>query len=295
MTRIFLLIACLALTGLAQETDEAGLKARIRGRAESVRLLLNTGAALETKGGLLRSEAAATAADKPVIKAENADRQAVWELVAQRTRTTPEKVKELFAARSIRRPTASIQTGACTLTPTKPVDVSRLLKYLKQGMNYASQKKFDLALSEFQPALDIDRNFLALNQNVGAAQMGLKKFAEAEAAFRAEVKLLDCLVGLNDNSLADFGYFYEVPETDPARRRQLQAAKLKAELPKAKAVTHYNLACNYSLQKQKDGALSELKLAIDAGFSGKLPLNTDPDLAFVRQSPEFRELLGKVK
>ena len=138
-------------------------------------------------------------------------------------------------------------------------------------------------------------NYPTANQNVGAAQMGIKKYADAHTAFHAELKLVDCLAGLGDSQLGEFGYFVEVAEQDPVKRRQAQSEKLKAELPKVKAATHYNLACNYSLQKQKDGALTELKAAIDAGFSGKQALNTDPDLAFVRQTLEFRELVGRVK
>ena len=292
--RFIICLGLIVLTTWAQ--DDAGLKSRIAGRAARVRQLVEDGAATESKGGLLRAESSASAADKQVINTENDDRQAVWELVAHRTRTTVDEVKDRFAARSFRsHPMTPKMRGSCKLAPAKAPDVARLLQYLKQGMNYASQKKFDLALAEFQPALAIDPTFLALNQNVGAAQMGIKKYAAAQTAFHAELKLVDCLAGLNDSQLADFGYFVEVAEQDPVKRRQALSEKLKEVLPKARAAAHYNLACAHALQGQPSVAMTELRAALDAGFSNKQALNQDPDLNALRQLPEFRELLGSVK
>jgi tetratricopeptide (TPR) repeat protein len=179
--------------------------------------------------------------------------------------------------------------------PAKVADVARLLQYLKQGMTYASQKRYDAALAEFQQALAIDRNFLGLNQNVGAAQLALKKYAEAETSLRAEVKLVDCLAPLNESQLAPFAYYIEVEEKDPQKRRAEQASRLKKDVAKAKADANYNLACLYSVKKDKDPALSALRAAIDAGFSNKQALRSDADLAFIRQTPEFRDIVAKAQ
>jgi hypothetical protein len=99
---------------------------------------------------------------------------------------------------------------------------------------------------------------------------------------------------LNDAQLSNFAYFIEVDEKDPAKRKKEQSDKLKAQIPVIKGTAHYNLACVYSTQKQKDAALTELRAAVDAGFSDKKALSSDPDLAFVRSTPEFRDILSKV-
>ncbi len=297
MKRYFIGLALVTLSAGAQELDEAALRSRIGARAPEIRRMLERGLATESKGGLLRAEPPASVADKQLIAPENADRQAVWALVAQRTRTSWDDVKARFASRSIRRNPlqAPTEVGQCRLAPANAPDVARLLQYLKQGMNFAGQKQFAFALAEFEPALTIDPNFLALNLNVGSARMGLRKYSEATKAFQAELKLVDCLIGLSDDQLANFGYFFEVNEQEPAARRRLQAEKLKTALPKSKVTVHYNLACAFARQGQTSEAVQALQAAVAAGFSDRQSLGTDPDLASVRQAPEFRELLSKVK
>ena len=48
------------------------------------------------------------------------------------------------------------------------------MQYLKQGMMFSLNKKYDMALAEFKPALAIDPNFLTLHLNQGAAESGVK-------------------------------------------------------------------------------------------------------------------------
>ena len=286
MTRIFLLIACLALTCLAQETDEAGLKARIRGRAEAVRRLVDSGAALETKGGLLRSEAAATAADKPVIKAENADRQAVWELVAQRTRTTPEKVKELFAARALLRNPKTPPVAGCG-PAGNPDQLTRLVTYLYQGLRYAQQKQFENAHKEFEAMQGLDASFLSAHLNSGTALLRLSRFDEARQAYDAELKLTACLEALPEERLAAYCYMLESRSGTPQLKQVL--GNCRARVKEARQQTLVALAGLHSLRKEKELSLAALQTAREAGFHDWPALARDPDLAFVRTQPEFSE------
>ena len=85
-----------------------------------------------------------------------------------------------------------------------------------------------------------------------------------------------------------------IDEKDPVKRKKAQAERLKAKLPEAKAFVNYNLACVYSLQRNKDAALDSLKKAIGAGFKNGKNLATDPDLAFLRSTPEFRQAVSSV-
>jgi tetratricopeptide (TPR) repeat protein len=292
----FFVIAVLAVLPLMAQ--EEALKQRVQARSQAVVELLTAGVLSEGVDGLLKPVGQIEPSQSQTMREENQDREAIFQLIAERSHVPVEEVRSMYSKRArVKFPVTSAGAGAgpCKLVAAKAPDVERLLHYLKQGMMYASQKKFDLALAEFQPALNIDKNFLSLNQNVGSAQLALKKYAEAEAAFKAEVKLTECLSGLNDNQLASFGYFFEVAEKDAAARKRAQAEKLKAELPKARANAHYNLACAYSLQKQKDPALAALRAAVDAGFADKKSLNGDSDLAFVRQAPEFKEIAAKIK
>jgi len=180
----------------------------------------------------------------------------------------------------------------CGLKPTQPADVSRLLQYLKQGMNYASQKKPALAIGEFQQVLKIDPNFLGAEMNIGSAHLAQKQYADAETAFAQELKLVGCLKQMSDDDLAAFAYMEETGPQPPDQKKKTQAAFFRGHLDKAEADVHYNLACLNSRRSQRDTALLELKKAMSGGLIAKKSLQTDPDLQGIRSTPEFKALIG---
>jgi hypothetical protein len=58
---------------------------------------------------------------------------------------------------------------------------------------------------------------------------------------------------------------------------------------------YYNLACLYSLQKEKTKALNCFEKAVSCGYSDYLHAIKDTDLDFIRQDKRFRSLMGKLK
>jgi tetratricopeptide (TPR) repeat protein len=56
-------------------------------------------------------------------------------------------------------------------------------------------------------------------------------------------------------------------------------------------LTLYNIACAYSLNGDKEKALDALKKSVKAGYSNFGHMNTDPDLAPIRDTEEFKALL----
>ena len=67
--------------------------------------------------------------------------------------------------------------------------------------------------------------------------------------------------------------------------------RLARELRPGDPVAWYNLACSYSLTKQTGESLEALRRAIRLGYDDFEYLGTDPDLAFLRNSPEFQRFL----
>ena len=53
----------------------------------------------------------------------------------------------------------------------------------------------------------------------------------------------------------------------------------------------YNLACAYSLNRQKKNALKSLKLAVEAGFRNRAHMEKDPDLDNIRKEKGFNEII----
>lgn len=295
-TLLLLILLLVGFAALCSAQDEATLKAHEQARAAAVISLLSSGAVQEGEDGMLHSAGALDPQAAQTVESENQDRRAIFALISQKSRVPVEEVARMYANRVPHSmPMTSAGVGACKLVPAKNVDVARLLQYLKQGVNYAGQKRFDAALAEFRSALAIDKNFLGLNGDIGSAQMEMKNYQDAETSLKAELKLVDCLSGLTNAQLSRFGYFIEVDEADPAKRKQLQAERLQAQVAKEKAATEYNLACVYSLQKQKDQSITALRTAIDSGFSDRKVLSAEPALAYVRQSSEYRDLVNRLK
>jgi hypothetical protein len=79
---------------------------------------------------------------------------------------------------------------------------------------------------------------------------------------------------------------------DPAAGASLEkAVQLGAKTP----TDLYNVACGYALIGQNEKALDFLGRAVAAGFNDRRLLETDTDLASIRDTEGFRKILGKVK
>ncbi len=57
---------------------------------------------------------------------------------------------------------------------------------------------------------------------------------------------------------------------------------------------HYNLACLLAQKGEKDAALRELAAAVQKGYSNRTLLESDPDLAPLRDDPRYREILARM-
>ena len=57
--------------------------------------------------------------------------------------------------------------------------------------------------------------------------------------------------------------------------------------------TWYHHACYEAVKKDKNAALESIEKALKLGFGSYFMLTSDNDLAFIRDTPEFKALLGK--
>jgi len=60
------------------------------------------------------------------------------------------------------------------------------------------------------------------------------------------------------------------------------------------ATAHYNLACSLALTRRRAEALRELRRALALGYDDFRWMQQDPDLASLRDDPEFRALFPAV-
>ncbi|MFA6957601.1 MAG: DJ-1/PfpI family protein [Thermoanaerobaculia bacterium] len=80
-------------------------------------------------------------------------------------------------------------------------------------------------------------------------------------------------------------------------KRYREAAEAFGEAAKSKeqrAGAFYNQACSYALGGDREKALGAVGNAIEAGFSAKGSLETDPDLASIRDDTRFKQLAARL-
>ena len=68
--------------------------------------------------------------------------------------------------------------------------------------------------------------------------------------------------------------------------------RLVGRLP-ADSLARYNLACSLALSGRCDEAIVCLGAAFDLGYDDVAHMEVDPDLASIRERPEFRALVGR--
>jgi hypothetical protein len=68
-----------------------------------------------------------------------------------------------------------------------------------------------------------------------------------------------------------------------------------ARLQPSDPITHYNLACSYSLTGKFHQAIAALDIALNLGYRDFNWLARDPDLGAVREHPLYKNIRAKVR
>lgn len=194
-------------------------------------------------------------------------------------------VKDDAAARADR-------AAAAKLAPEDETDfVARGLDRLRNGGNEAAD--WQVALADFEKAVELNPRYLNAWQN--QAHVYADKLAQPDKAIAALDKAL---------ALA--------PEYAPARAgRAVVLARLgkradaHAEAEKALALTadptvRYQVACVYALTSKDDPtdaavAVQHLRRALRDGYAALDDIETDADLADLRASAEYRQVIAAAK
>jgi tetratricopeptide (TPR) repeat protein len=71
--------------------------------------------------------------------------------------------------------------------------------------------------------------------------------------------------------------------------------EISVNADKRNVFSAYNLACTYSLNKQKKQALKALRLAVQRGFKNRTHIEKDTDLDFLRDEKVFKEIMAELE
>ncbi len=126
----------------------------------------------------------------------------------------------------------------------------------------------------------------------------MKDWISSNRAVIDEGRIFSGIIGSSLQLKQEFGrtlYFdigYEYQQLDDFDQAEAWYLKLIESFPEstARANTHYNLACLYSLQNRLDEAIYHLNKTVDSGFFDFSWMDKDRDLDNVRNHPKFAAL-----
>lgn len=163
---------------------------------------------------------------------------------------------------------------------------------------------FDMvdARKYYERAMQLDPKFAEPVNNLGATYHAEKKFKEAERLYRKAIQLQPHSAAFYSN--LGTAYFFERKikkgteafqqafALDPEVFERGTAARIEESSSiKDLAAVNYTLAKTYASAGRNDRALAYLRKAVGEGFSDRKHLMNDPELAAVRETPEFAQLL----
>ena len=124
----------------------------------------------------------------------------------------------------------------------------------------------------------------------------MKKDSQANKLFdQFEIGLYEKALKNNPNDvgiLITLGYAYT---KTGLHEKALEVDKKLASLLPEDVIVHYNLACTYSNLNMINESLNALEIAILLGYHDFKHMEKDPDLANLRKSPRYQQILAKMK
>ena len=174
---------------------------------------------------------------------------------------------------------------ACDWSAADPATVAAVLPQFQKGLAQAKAGRNREAIATLGEVQQQAQGLLGVELNIGVAQLALKNWSAADAAFAEETKVITCLNGTTPetrNKLA--GELGISAEGDPIGDR----------LKVSEQLLHYNLACLRAAQDspKPELAMQELDLATKIAPLRKSDLERAKLLNSLRSRRDYQELLA---
>jgi tetratricopeptide (TPR) repeat protein len=164
---------------------------------------------------------------------------------------------------------------------------------------------FDIvdARKYYERAIKLDPKFAEPVNNLGAIYHAEKDYKQAERLYRKAIKLqphsapfysnLGTAYFFESNVKKGSEAFRQAFAIDPEVFERTSSSRIEeTSSSKDLANVNYTLAKTYALAGMNERALAYLRKAVGEGFSDRKKLMTDPELAAVRETQEFAQLLN---
>ena len=172
----------------------------------------------------------------------------------------------------------------------------------KIGVAYHHMFDMNDAKHYYERAIKLDPKYAQAVNNLGAIYHAEKNYAQAERCYRKAIKLdpksplfysnLGTAYFFQGNIKKGSEAYRQAFALDPDVFDHTNSSKIEELSPtKGLAQVNYEMAKNYARAGMNDRALSYLRKALGEGFNDRKKLMTDPELASLRESPEFQQLM----
>jgi tetratricopeptide (TPR) repeat protein len=174
----------------------------------------------------------------------------------------------------------------------------------KLGIAYHHLFALDEAMKDYKLAIALDPHYAGAYNNLGAVYHGKHQFSLAEKAYKRAIKYQPrsavTYCNLGTAYFAESKYkkgikaYQEALKIDPEVFNPEQRAKIEegSSREERMAIAFY-LAEVYASSGRKNEALVSLRKALSNGFNDRKRLMEDKELASLRQTPEFQELMDE--
>jgi len=153
------------------------------------------------------------------------------------------------------------------------------------GFSYFSAGEMERARRFYREVNDINPSLPQVNFALGSVMVRLEQWDEAVDYFQKTIALDG---GYFKAHVSLGGVYSRKGMYGEAEEILLRAINLEPDYGPA----YYNLACVHARQGRPRAAITNLRKAVNKGFTDRAYILNDPDLAALRDQPAFRDLLS---
>jgi Flp pilus assembly protein TadD len=164
--------------------------------------------------------------------------------------------------------------------------------YYCHGRSCIAEGKLDEAARQFEIACRLRPEDYQAPNLLGAVYDGLHRRADADAAYRRCLDILDKHIEMHPDDVRALYLGAQAAVRLGQIDKGIAWAKRSAEIDPEDPGVGYNVACVFALAGRKDEAIDWLERAIKFGFGLREWIENDAFLDSVRDDPRFAALLG---
>jgi tetratricopeptide (TPR) repeat protein len=168
------------------------------------------------------------------------------------------------------------------------VDADMGRKFFERGLEFADAFLYEEAVDAFDAALKLGHAPFETHYCLAGVRKSLGHYEVAENHIRRSL-------ALNPAFAPAHILLGEILKPVGRLEESVAACKRALLLDPESSAAYYDLACYFSLLSQGEKALTAMEMALCKGFSDFDWLTEDPDLAHLRQRPEFQFLVQKYR